>query len=119
MRVLIVVGEAALGGVWSNHLERQGHLVHVVASQEEAIDLLSTQDVDILILDIDIDNGSAIAIADFSSYRRPEARVIFITRGRFFSDGSIFMHSPNACAMVPAQTNAEDLGALVQHYGTH
>ncbi len=119
MRVLIVVGEAALGGVWSNHLERQGHLVHVVSSQEDAIALLSEQEIDIIILDLDIEQGSAIAIADFSSYRRPDARVIFITRGRFFSDGSIFMHSPNACAMVPARTNAEDLGALVQHYGTH
>ena len=39
--------------------------------------------------------GVAMAVADFASYRRPEARVIFVTNTSFFSDGSIFAHSPS------------------------
>ena len=61
-------------------------------------------------------NGSALAVSDFASYRRPDARVIFVTNTTFFSDGSIFAHSPNACAFMQSSTPPEDLAAMVEHY---
>jgi hypothetical protein len=63
-----------------------------------------------------IEGGSAFAVADFASYRRPDARVVFVTNTTFFSDGSIFQHIPNACAFVPTETPPEDLVAIVEHY---
>ena len=60
--------------------------------------------------------GSALAVADFASYRRPDARVLFVTNTSFFSDGSILSHSPNACAYVQSETPPEDLAAMVEHY---
>ncbi len=74
---------------------------------------------DVIVLDLILSDGSAFAVADFSSYRQPDAKVIFVTNSTFFSDGSIFRHIPNACAMVPAETRPEDIGALVEHYGGH
>lgn len=119
MRVLIVEGNADLAGVWSRHLERRGYGVTQAGSQTEAIGALQSGDVDIIILDLVLEEGSAFAVADFASYRRPSARVIFVTNTSFFSDGSIFQHVPNACAMMTSQLAPEDLGALVEHYGQH
>lgn len=119
MRVLIVKESPDLALVWKNHLERQGHQVELACSQAKAVDILSNIEVDIIILDLVLAVGSAFAIADFSGYRQPETKVIFVSNRSFFSDGSIFQHVPNACTMMPAGVRPEDLGAVVEHYGGH
>ncbi len=116
MNVLIVESTLDLGALWKRHLERQGAEVTLVENQEAAILALYAGDYDIIVLDLVIEEGSALAVADFASYRRPDARVIFVTNTSFFSDGSIFAHSPNACAYVQSGTPPEDLAAMVEHY---
>ncbi len=118
MRVLIVQSNADLAEIWRKHLVRSGHDVAVAATQESAIRVLQTEpQVDVVVLDLVLPNGSAFAVADFTSYRRPDAKVIFVTDTTFFSDGSIFRHIPNACAFIRAETPVDDLAALVEHYG--
>lgn len=119
MRVLIVESDPGLAGVWHGHVQRQGAEVLVAASQDQAISALQTRAIDVIVLDLLLDEGSAFAVADFASYRQPEARVIFVTNSTFFSDGSIFRHIPNACAFLPTGTPPEDLAAVVDHYGVH
>lgn len=119
MRVLIVEGNPDLGSIWCRHLERAGCQVKLSTSQPAAIKSLRDDPVDVIILDLVLEDGSAFAVADFASYRQPDAKVIFVSDTSFFSDGSIFQHIPNACAMMPSQVTPEDLGALVEHYGTH
>lgn len=116
MNVLIVESNPNLGQVWKRHLQRQGMQVSLVQSQEEAILALYSGNFEVILLDLVLEKGSALAVADFASYRRPEARVIFVTNTSFFSDGSIFAHSPNACAYVQSETPPEDLVAMVEHY---
>ncbi len=119
MRVLIVESNPGLGGIWSRHLERCECSVDLAANQNMAIDQLCDHDVDVIILNLILKDGSAFAVADFASYRLPDAKVIFVSDSSFFSDGSIFQHIPNACAMMPSEVAPEDLGAIVEHYGTH
>jgi len=116
MNVLIVESKPELGSLWQRHLERLGARVSLVCSQEAAILALCGGDFQIIVLDLVLDQGSALAVADFASYRRPETRVIFVTNTSFFSDGSIFAHSPNACAYVQSATPPEDLATMVEHY---
>ncbi|MEP2028335.1 MAG: response regulator [Paracoccaceae bacterium] len=116
MNVLIVESRSELGLLWQRHLERQGAVVSLACSQEDAIANLYADDYDIIVLDLVLLHGSALAVADFASYRRPDAQVIFVTNTSFFSDGSIFAHSPNACAYVQSSTPPEDLAAMVEHY---
>ncbi|UWQ91026.1 response regulator [Aliisedimentitalea scapharcae] len=116
MNVLIVESNPDLGLLWKRHLERQGARVTLVETQECAIHALYGADFNIIVLDLVLEHGSALAVADFASYRRPDARVIFVTNTSFFSDGSIFSHSPNACAYVQSGTPPEDLAAMVEHY---
>jgi DNA-binding response OmpR family regulator len=116
MQVLIVEAESGLAGVWSRHLERLGCTVQVAATQEAAVTALQQRSVDVIVLDLTLADGSAFAVADFASYRRPAARVVFVTRSTFFSDGSIFSHVPNACGFFRIDTPPEDLAAIVRHY---
>jgi DNA-binding NarL/FixJ family response regulator len=88
----------------------------VAASQEAAVAELMHCEVDVIVLDLTLHDGSAFAIADFASYRQPDARVVFVTRSSFFSDGSIFNLVPNACGFFPVETPPEDLAAIVRHY---
>ncbi len=119
MRVLIVKEDPKIGQVWCNHLRRHGCAVFMAKSQSRAVEALRDETVDIIVLDLVLKEGSAFAVADFASYRQPKAKIIFVTSSSFFSDGSIFQHIPNACAMMPSEVSAEDLGALVEHYGSH
>jgi DNA-binding NtrC family response regulator len=116
MDVLIVQSSPELGLIWQRHLLRCGMRVHVAEGQDDAIGILTRNHVDIIILDLVLQSGSALAIADFANYRCPHARVIFVTNTRFFSDGSIFAHAANACAFVQTSTPPEDLAAMVEHY---
>lgn len=118
MHVLIVESDAELGEIWSRHLERTGKRVTLVASQDQAVAEISAREFSILVLDLVIKGGSAFAVADYAGFRRPEMKVIFVTRQSFFSDGSIFHHASNACAMVQPDTAPDDLDAVVDHYGT-
>ena len=117
MKVLIVESCSQLAEVWARHLSSQGAEVYLVDSETAAIDWLRDQVVDVIVLDLVLDNGSAFAVADFASYSQPASRVIFVTNTSFFSDGSIFQHIPNACAFLPSATSPEDLAAVVDHYG--
>ena len=117
MNVLIVESQPELGQLWARHLERQGATVHLAQSQDAAVSALYDRDFDVIVLDLILQDGSALAVSDFASYRAPKARVIFVTNTSFFSDGSIFAHSPNACAFVQSASPPEDLAAMVAHYG--
>lgn len=118
MQVLIVESNPDLAEVWKRHLERLCGPVAVVGSQDQAIAWLQREHTDVIVLDLVLEDGSAFAVADFASYRQPDARVIFVTSSSFFSDGSIFNLVPNACGFFPLETRPEDLAEIVAHYGT-
>lgn len=113
---MIVASHVERSLLWARHLERHGARVVRLDSQEAAIDALQEHPQDIVIIELCLHNGGALALSDFISYRRPEAKVIFISDGRFFSDGSIFAHCANACAFLPSATPPEDIAALAEHH---
>ncbi|MGR3496517.1 response regulator [Citreimonas sp.] len=115
--VLIVESDRKLADLWRRHMQRLGFDVRVAHTDEQAIDVISAYDVRVIVLDLELDDGSAMAVSDYAAVRRPDARVIFVTSSSFFSDGSIFRMSANACAFLPSGTQPEDLAAMVDHYG--
>ncbi|MCB2109502.1 MAG: response regulator transcription factor [Defluviimonas sp.] len=117
MQVLIVESNPDLGWLWKRHIDRMCEGATVVGDQHEAVAALERTAFGVIVLDLVLKDGSAIAVADYAAYRRPEAQVVFVTNSTFFSDGSIFQHIANARAFLPAATPPEDLAAVVQHYG--
>ncbi len=105
--------------LWRNHLERLGLHVTCAQGQSDAVAVLNDHMIDVIVMDLVLEEGSALAIADLAAYRQPAARIVFVTSSSFFSDGSIFAHVPNARAFLPTGTAPEDLAAMVAHYARH
>ncbi|MGR3542366.1 MAG: hypothetical protein ACU0BS_13205 [Hasllibacter sp.] len=116
MHALIVEPDGALAEIWSSTLSRMGHRVSIATGQKAAVKAIRGGDVDVMILDLHLEEGSAIATADFAGYASPATQVITVTSSTFFSDGSIFRVLPNARAFVRSGTPPEDLAAMAEHY---
>lgn len=116
MNILIVESQTALAILWRRHLERLGAQVSIASDQDEASKLITELEFDVIVLDLVLQDGSALAVSDFAQYRLPNARIVFVTNTSFFSDGSIFRHSANACAFLPSTTPPRDLAAMIEHY---
>nr|WP_119837812.1 response regulator [Pseudooceanicola algae] len=117
MRVLIVESETQLGWIWKRHFDRNGSMARLVHGQDAAIECLRNEEYDVIVLDLVLDQGSALAIADFANYRQPATKVIFVTNTSFFSDGSIFQHATNACALMNSTSPPSDIAAMADHFG--
>lgn len=117
MQVLLVQSKDELAAVWQGHLERLGVTVSRAKTEMQACALLSTNSYDVVVLDVVLEEGSALSVADVAYFRQPTSSVVFVTDTTFFSDGSIFIHSANARAFVRSDTPPQDLAAIVQHYG--
>lgn len=117
MDVLIVESSAELAQLWQRHLVRQGAVVTIATSGDDAVTLVTDRSFDVIILDLVLAKGSALAVADYVQFRLPDSSLIFVTDTTFFSDGSIFALNANARALVQTSTPPEDLAAMVAHYG--
>ena len=115
--ILIVASNPKLSHIWARHLRRNGEDALVLSTQNEAVSFLRNCTADAIVLDLMLEEGSAFAIADFASYRQPDAKIVFVTRDTFFSDGSLFTHIPNAAAILQEQTPPNDLAAIVSYHG--
>jgi len=117
VQVLIVEHEAELAAVWARFLERQGLGCAIAGSQAEAEAVLRARRFDALVLDMELPEGTALAVADVATYRNPDVAIIAVTAHGFFSDGAIFELIPNARGLLRAPLRPEDMAALVEHYG--
>ena len=117
MRILVVESDTELGELWCNHLSRQGGKPTLVADSDKAIGALRTEKFDVLVLDLMLPGSCVLAVADFATYRWPEISVLVVSANSFFSGGSVFDVVPNARGFLSAPVQADDLAALVDHYG--
>jgi len=116
MRILIVESDADLAQIWARHLERQGFDVDISGGSEKAIAMISARPYDGIVIDLVLDEGSALAVSDYVQYRQPVTNIIFVTNTTFFSDGSIFTLGPSARALMRSSAPPEDIAATVAHY---
>jgi DNA-binding NtrC family response regulator len=116
VQVLIVEDNRDLARIWSGFLSRQGLHCTVASAQADAFEALRDRAFDALVLDVEIPNGEALAIADFATYRNPEIPIIAVTARNFFSDTAIFELIPNARGLLRAPLRPDDMAALVSHY---
>ncbi len=117
MDVLIVEYNPELGLLWKSHIERLGHRPILVHDDETALNHLRGHGPDVIVIDLDLPEAGATAVADYVAYRHPNCRIVLVTASSFFSDGSIFALSPNVCAFLPALTSPEDIAAVVEFHG--
>lgn len=117
MKVLIVEKNRDLARIWGGFLARQGIGATLAASPAEAYAELRAETFDALVLDMELPEADALAVADFATYRDPEIPIIAVTSRSFFSDGLVFQLVPNARGLLRTPLRPEDMAALVEHYG--
>ena len=117
VQILIVQQNRDLAGIWAGFLRREGMSCVLAGTSAESRTALRRQPFDAVILDMELPEDGAIAVADFATYRNPEMPIIAVTADSFFSDGTIFELLPNARGVLRAPLRLEDMAALVEHYG--
>ncbi len=116
MKVLIVQSSQRLSACWKNSLKTFGATVVEARTQREATAHLLEHNFDAVILDLLLDQGSALAIAELTDFRHPDAKLFILSSTSYFSDGSIFSHFTNVCGFLPTSTPPDDLAAFVTHH---
>lgn len=116
MKILIAESNPDLGELWARHLKRQGAAVFLCTGHKYAVSALAQTRFDLVVLNLALGKAEALSVADYTAYRHPDTKVIFVTGSSFFADGSIFAHCQNACACLPETTPPQDLAALVEYH---
>lgn len=117
MKVLIVEGNPGRARLWQRELAQGGAEVRLATTPEAAVACLGAEAVDVIVLNLALPRGDALAVADYAAYRRPGARIVVLTAASAYSDGSIFTRAPNACACLRPDTAPEELAAVVEYHG--
>ena len=117
LRVLLVQSEPVLGALWQRHLVRQGAEVTWCRDADAALRALADAVFDVVVLDLVLEDGNGLTVADIAAFRQPDANVICVTDSSFFSDGSIFAHCATARLTLNRTTPPDELTAIVAHYG--
>lgn len=117
MQILIVEHDPELAGVWAGFLARTGVTCRLAHSADAAFDALRERDFAAVVLDTELPDKQALAVADYATYRDPDIPIIAVTARGFFSDSAIFELIPNARGVLRTPPRPEDMAALVEHYG--
>jgi DNA-binding NtrC family response regulator len=117
VKVLIVEHDPDLAAIWGRFLQREGATCTLAADAAEARAALRRISFHALVLDMELPEGEALAVADFAAYRDPELPVIAVTARGFFSDSAVLELVPNARGLLACPARLEDMAALVEHYG--
>lgn len=117
LRILLVQSEPDLGAVWQRHMARQGAEVTLCRDADSALEALEDRMFDVVVLDLVLEEGNGLTVADIAAFRQPDASVICVTDSGFFSDGSIFNHCATARLTLNRKTPPDELAAIVTHYG--
>ena len=112
MQTLLVEYNGDLGTIWARFLGRQGIDCQLVTNAAAAYDMLRQQSFDVMVLDVELPDGEALAVADFATYRNPDIAIIAVTARGFFSDSAIFSLIPNARGLLREPLRPEDMAAL-------
>ncbi len=78
-RILVVDDEDALRTVLSSELEGEGYHVRSAADGQEAINVLGSQEFDLILLDIKMPNVDGFEVLKFVKERIPKTKVVMLT----------------------------------------
>jgi CheY-like chemotaxis protein len=78
-RILVVDDEEALRVVLSAELEGEGYQVTSASDGQEAINILTTKEFDLILLDIKMPNVDGFEVLKFVKERWPQTKVVMLT----------------------------------------
>src|SRR6185369_5761850 len=78
-RVLVVDDEASVRGVLAEMLIREGHQVSVASNGEEALQILDSQEIDVVLTDLSMPRTDGVTLAAEIKSRKPNTKIVLIS----------------------------------------
>ncbi len=86
MRLLVVEDDRLLNNTLCYNLSAAGHTVDAAMTKAEAAGFCRAQDYDLIVLDVNLPDGSGFELCEQIKRRRPDTAVIFLTANDMESD---------------------------------
>jgi DNA-binding response OmpR family regulator len=115
MKVLILEDNSALRFALRQNIEKNGHDVFATGKIVHACKYLLTEQPDILLLDLMVDNVETVQVADLADFRAPHAHVIYITGSSRYPNGELFSMSRNTTWVLRKPIDFSELNAMLLH----
>ena len=115
MKCLVADDNADLARLWALALEGDGHDVTVCTDGDAAVNQMRVQDFDLLILDLFMPGGGALALARVAVYNNPAAQVLVVTGADCFAFGELLEMGDNIAMVLRKPVSPTDLRSYVAH----
>ena len=86
MRILVVEDDRLLNNTLCYNLNMMGYTVDAALSKQAAMNFIEKQDYDLIVLDVNLQDGNCFDFCREAKERRPDAAVIFLTANDMESD---------------------------------
>ena len=117
MNVLLLEPDPKHGAAQEAALEHAGHRVACAATIHEALDRIRSFSPDLLVMELILEDQTALPVADYAAFACPDAEIVFIVRSGLFAHGELYQMTPNlawiqrdpcdTCALVDLADHAE------------
>ena len=115
MKCLVADDNADLARLWALAIEGDGHDVTVCTDGDAAVNQMRVQDFDLLILDLFMPGGGALALARVAVYNNPAAQVLIVTGADCFAFGELLEMGDNIAMVLRKPVSPNDLRSYVAH----
>lgn len=115
MKCLVADDNADLARLWGLALGADGHDVTVCTDGDAAVNQMRVQDFDLLILDLFMPGGGALALARVAVYNNPAAQVLVVTGADCFAYGELLEMGGNIAMVLRKPVSPDDLRSYVAH----
>lgn len=115
MKCLVADDNADLARLWALAIEADGHDVTVCTDGDAAVNQMRVQDFDLLILDLFMPGGGALALARVAVYNNPAAQVLVVTGADCFAFGELLEMGDNIAMVLRKPVSPTDLRSYVAH----
>lgn len=115
MLVLVVEDNTALNLAFSETVRMAGYPVLSATSFESAYAKIEDTPPDVLILDLFLDGGMSLDIADFAACSRTDVEIIFVTGSAVFPNAELFRLAGNTTCCLRKPVDLKHLIELLHH----
>lgn len=108
MNVLLLEPDHHHGIAQQEALERAGHCVVRTTNMAHALAQFRNFEPDLLVMELMLDDQTALPLADYAAFARPSAEVVLIVRQGLFPNGELYQMATNLAWILrdPQDTSA-------------
>lgn len=113
MRALLLEDDEPTRIIFGESIRAAGHDVFECGTIAEALKVLRTATVDLLIIDLLIGDTNSLGLAQYAGYAAPDAEIILVTGSDRFRQGEVMSEFPGITWVLRKPLPVADLEAFV------